>query len=532
MKPVGMSENTASALVHPLAPFRLWPVRLAASVLTGILLVVIFPGWSLTFLVWVACLPVLLALLHETSLRRAFLLGYIAGVLYWAGGCSWFISVMERYGDLNPPLAVGAFVLFLTVYSTFYGLWGLALGVAGRQSALLSVVAAPFFWVTLEVGRAHLMYKFPWDFLGYAVSPTGIRQIAVCTSVYGLSLLAVATSALLAWTAVRYRSPRAWAPVGVWILLVAGANFLLTPPKPQAGTEQAFLLQPDVPLDDANAEKWVPWRDPSHLNDLISLSERSAASQPAGPDPPLIIWAENPAPFYFSRDPVFTSGMRELARRTGAYTIFNTVTFAGENNTLPHNSAIVLGPDGSEILQYDKIQLVPFGEYVPWPFNGLTGKITSQVGDFVPGSTWHGAATPKGTLTVLICYEAVFPDLVRRLTSDGPGVLINISNDAWYGTSAAAYQDLEMARFRAIEERRFLLRATNDGITSVIDPYGRILAKAPRYQRLVMPVKFKERSGATFYHRYGDLFAFVCTVIAAILLALTGLMARKRQTES
>lgn len=527
-----MSEKTASALALPLPPQRRWPVRLSASAVSGVLLFVIFPGWSLTFLVWISCLPVLLALLHEPSLKRAFLLGYISGAIYWVGGCSWFIAVMERYGNLNRPLAVGAFVLFILVYSTFYGLWGLAVGLGVRKSPVLALAAAPFWWVTMEVGRAQLMYRFPWDFLGYAVGPGGIRQIAAYTSIYGLSFLAVATSAFLAWVAVRHRSPLAWASAGFWMLILIGANFLFMPPNPKAGAEQAFLLQPDVPLDDADAEKWVPWTDPSHLNELIAISEQSLAARPPESDAPLMIWAENPAPFFYPRDPVFTSAMREMARKTRAYTVFNTVTFAGEKNTLPHNTAIVLDPDGAEILQYDKIQLVPFGEYVPWPFAGLTGKITSQVGDFVPGSTWHGAATPQGTLTILICYEAVFPELVRRLTPDGPSVLVNISNDAWYGTSAAAYQDLEMARFRAIEERRYLLRATNDGITSVIDPYGRILDRAPRYQRLVLPVKFDYAAGATFYYRYGDVFARVCTVIAAIFLALTGLRGSKRQVES
>jgi len=182
-------------------------------------------------------------------------------------------------------------------------------------------------------------------------------------------------------------------------------------------------------------------------------------------------------------------------------------------------SAIVVGPDGRELLQYDKMHLVPFGEYVPaWAFPNLIGKITTEVGNFVPGTSYRVAQTPEGAIGVFICYEDIFPQLVRRITRAGARVLVNISNDAWFGDSSAASQELEMASLRAIENRRYLLRATNDGITAAIDPYGRIEKQIPRYERAAMTAGFGYRGDATFYTRHGDVFAWLCTAIAAVIV--------------
>ncbi|MBZ5565141.1 MAG: apolipoprotein N-acyltransferase [Acidobacteriia bacterium] len=189
---------------------------------------------------------------------------------------------------------------------------------------------------------------------------------------------------------------------------------------------------------------------------------------------------------------------------------------------------IVLGPEGRVVEQYDKIHLVPFGEYVPaWAFPDKIGKITSQVGDFVPGTTYRVARTPEGTIAVFICYEDIFPQLVRRLASQGAGVLVNISNDAWYDDTAAAPQHLEMARLRAIENRRYLLRATDDGITAVIDPYGRVAAEAPRHRELVLSADFRYLTRQTFYTAHGDVFAWLCVAITGVLI-VNAIVARRR----
>jgi len=451
---------------------------------------------------------------------------------------------MVRYGNLHPILALGVLALFALLFGIFFGAFGLAVGWVARASAGVALAASPFLWVAAELARTYLFTGVPWNLLGYAVQATGVRQVASVTGVYGLSFLAVASSALMAWVfAVRARKPASLA-LAFWMLLLVIAQFALRPPGPLPGSQRAFLLQPNVPLEESSLEAWEPWRDPAALQRLVNMSlayalqDRRAAlpgrsdeqggEAPAG-GPPLIIWAENPAPFFFPRDAVFHSAVQNMARQAGAYVIVNTVNFVGPTNDKATNSAVVLDPNGQVRMTYDKIHLVPFGEYVPdWAFPGKIGKITSEVGSYVPGASYNVAKTPQGTIGVFICYESIFPQLVRRLTGAGAEVLVNISNDAWYGDSAAAAQHLEMARLRAIENRRYLLRATNDGITAVIDPYGRVVASLPRHRLMVLSGWFSYLSARTFYTAHGDVFAWLCVAVA-ILIGVWCITVRRTQ---
>jgi apolipoprotein N-acyltransferase len=505
---------------------------LAACALSGFLLVLCFPKAHLPGLVWVACLPMLAVLARENRLKHAFLQGYLCGAIFFLGSCYWFVTVVTVYGGLSPALAVVVLILFIIVDSTFFGVFGLVMGWVARRSALWALAAAPFLWVAMEVARTYLITGFPWNLLGYAVQAAGLRQIASVTGVYGLSFLAVATGAMGAWLILKFRCKWAWLGLGGWVLLLLLAQWRLAPPLEPEGRELAFLVQPNVPLDGPALDAWIPWRDPTELQRLVSISvttvdrfmNRPSSEPPAGAHlasgPPLLVWAENPAPFYFTRDPVFRNAMQNMARETHTIVILNTIVPMDAEGKSITNSAIVLDPDGREVSRYDKIHLVPFGEYVPaWALPGLVSKITSEVGNFVPGSRYSVARTPAGGIGVFICYEAIIPQLARELTKSGAGVLVNISNDAWYGESAAARQHLEMARLRAIENHRYLLRATNNGLTTEIDPYGRLLGELPRYRRMIMPVYFNYETRQTFYSAHGDIFSWLCVVIAALMLA-------------
>jgi apolipoprotein N-acyltransferase len=507
--------------------------RWAASALSGLLLVACFPKLHWHPLVWIACLPLMIALVSEPRLSRAFGLGYLSGAIFLAGSCYWFVGVMERYGNLNLALALGAMTLFLLVFSGFFGVFGLMESWLARASIGAALLASPFLWVAMELARTYYAITgFPWNLLGYAVQATGLRQLASVAGVYGLSFLAVATSALLAGMLVAKARKRAGAALISWVALLVLTHFALRPHGVAAGAQVAFLLQPNVPLDESALEGWEPWRDPAHLQQLVNITLAEASeSRKAAPAvrfseegvtappvaPPLIIWAENPAPFFFTRDLVFRGVVGNMARQAGAFVVVNTVNFVGPGTAQATNSAVVLDPEGRLVTTYDKIHLVPFGEYVPaWAFPGRIGKITSEVGNYVPGTRYTVAATSEGTIGVFICYEAIFPQLVRQLTLAGAGVLVNISNDGWYGDSAAAPQHLEMARLRAIENDRYLLRATNDGITAVIDPYGRVLARLPRHRLMVLPGRFDYRTTRTFYTARGDVFAWLCVVLTAL----------------
>jgi len=365
-----------------------------------------------------------------------------------------------------------------------------------------------------------------------------MRQIASLTGVYGLAFLAVGTSALLACVLFTPRRARTWAILAGWLALLWFAQWRLAPPPESAGTETAFLVQPNVPLDDPALETWTPWRDPAQLQQLVNLSRAAVddfSKTSTGPHPasatPLLIWAENPAPFYFTRDPIFRNSVENLARQAHAFLIVNTVIPVDASGRLITNSAITLDPEGREVSRYDKIHLVPFGEYVPaWALPGLVDKITSEVGNFVPGTSYPVAQAAAGGIGVFICYEAIIPQLARQLAAAGAGVLVNISNDGWYGDSAAAYQHLEMARLRAIENHRYLLRATNNGVTTVIDPYGRVREKLPRYRQMVLPAHFSFETQRTFYTAHGDVFAWFCVAITALMLA--GISLKRHQLPS
>ncbi len=566
-----------------------------AAALSGILLVACFPRIHLRGLVWIACVPLLLALARETRLRRSFLLGYVGGIFFFAGSCYWFVVVMEFYGHLAPALAVLALVLFVLIDATFLGGFGLAMGFAARRSPGWALAASPFLWVAMELARTYLITGFSWNLLGYAVQEAGVRQVASLTGVYGLSFLAVATSALLAWIVISPRRVRAGLALAGWIVVLLGVQWRLAPPPPTVGKELAVLIQPNVPLDENELNGWVPWRDPTQLQQLVRFSVAALdAAQTPGPegkvaaqsgsemqdsrfkiqdaqspngdsiqdsrfkiqesqsqtsnlksqigdpqskianlkskiDVPLLVWAENPAPFFFTRDPVFRSAMENMARATHAIVITNTIVPVEAQGDTITNTAITLAPDGRAVSRYDKIHLVPFGEYVPWwALPGLIHKITSEIGNFVSGTSYPVARFSTGNVGVFICYEAIVPQLARQLVANGAGVLVNISNDAWYGDSAAAYQHLEMARLRAIENHRYLLRATNNGVTTVIDPYGRVRETLPRYQRLALAAHFDYETRETFYTKHGDVFAWLSATVGAIMLAVATLGAKNK----
>ncbi len=488
------------------------------AAVSGGLQILIFPVFSLTLLAPIAVAPLLVAIAWEPRRLAQFRLGWLAGSIYWAGTCYWVYGVMHHYGHLAAPAAAAIFVGFFVVKGLHLGVFSLLAAPLLRRAWALPAVAAA--WVAIE--GSHQYLAFTWLLLGNAgVNMSVLGRLAPYTGVYGLSFAFAMMNAAVALLVLRRpRRELAW-------LAVLPLLFLLPPlPQGDAGRQAVRLVQPNVHPDELIEEPWTAVRARRHLERMEKLSTEIADAIDPSP-PALVIWPEYPVPAYYFDSPGWRSFMEALARKTGAYLIFNTIAFRASEPRRPLNAAVVLDPGGTLISRYAKIFLVPFGEFVPWPFSLFIDKITLEAGDFVPGDAVSVAPVGAHGVGTFICYEAVFARGVRRFVANGAEVLVNISNDSWYGRSAARYQHLWIVRMRAIENARWILRATNDGITSIVDAAGQVVSALPSYEQGVLCGRFSYRSERTWYSRYGEWFWWSTVLATGVLLPLAAWRQRR-----
>lgn len=499
------------------------------------------PPWRGVF-AWFGLVPLLIAVLasatvkHAHPLRRAFMLSYFAGFLWYAGNCYWVRDTMMRYGDMPPMAPTLLLIGFSLVLGLYFGFFGLGLMLVRRatRSNSWALAAAPLLWAALELAAARIT-SVPWDQLGYSqVDNPLVNQLAPWTGVYGISFLLVMGNALLAGALVlesrtsRYRS----ATAGLLILVVALAGLAIRPAA-AATSATAVLVQPN--LDVGSDDAWPGAQWDQHIAQFTNLAEETCkrylagipqtsgakAVQPecaeAAAHPALVAWPESPAPFA-EQDPRLQVALMSVARATQAPLVIGSIgmDYAPEEQQWhDYNSALVIGADGARIGRYDKIHLVPFGEFVP--FKNLlffARKLTGRVSEFTRGSERKVFRLNGHRYGVFICYEAVFADEVREFAQLGAEVLVNISDDGWYGDTSAPWQHLNMARMRAIENRRWLLRDTNNGVTAAIDPEGRVVQSIPRHVVDALPAHYGFRDDVTFYTAHGDIFAWACAILA------------------
>jgi apolipoprotein N-acyltransferase len=498
--------------------------------LSAILQVLIFPLPGVYVLSWFALAPLILGLLRarpagdleiNNSLRlrpaspgQAFLLAYVCGILWYAGTCYWIYDTMRQYGGLDAPMAVLALFLFCCYLGLYHGLFGLLLGLLagparGYRRALFT---APFLWVGVELARTRVT-GFPWNLLGIAqVDNVALCRIAGWTGVYGISFeIALVNVALAAAFLVPREKRGAMLAAALAAAAVLQAGRLVEAP-PAISDRSALLVQQNIPV----SVNWTQASFQQTLTELSDLTVRSVAGYPAGTID-LLVWPESPAPF-FTNDQRFREAASAIALQTRAWTITGAIGVA--NSPSPgsapvFNSAALISPNGDWTARYDKVQLVPFGEYLPFPrLFSFVGGLTREVGEFQPGSSRRPLDAGGEKLGLFICYESVFPDEVRQVADQGAQVLVNISNDGWYGDSGAWAQHLNQTRMRAIENNRWLLSATNTGLTASIDPFGRVVARIPRKQRTALGAPYGLVSATTFYTRHGDWFAYSCAIIS------------------
>ncbi|MBI4461455.1 MAG: apolipoprotein N-acyltransferase [Acidobacteria bacterium] len=494
--------------------------RLAAALLSGLFLILCFPKPHLSFLAPVALLPLLLAIIGQPRRGWLFLYGYATGVVFLAGTMYWIYSVMLTFGSLSTPVAASVLVLFVLVFALFFGLYSWWVGEIARRDRTAALLLAPAVWVAMEFLRTHLITGVPWNLLGYALAQhPELIQSAAYTGVYGISFLLAAVNAALAAAWFLRRRRALWLVPAIVILVALLATRLRLPAVEP--TEQALLVQTNLPQLTSFEPDWAR-RHQQRMQELYRLTAQAAAEH--NPPPTLVLWPEVPAPLYFHHDSALRAQLMALAQTTQAHLLVGIVDYRkdSQGRDHPYNSAVMLAPSGELVGQYDKIHLVPFGEYVPWSrVLRFAGRLVAEVSDFAPGTSKTLLPTGSGRATVVICYEAIFPGLVRSLVARGADLLVNISNDGWFGESAAPAQHFNMARVRAVETRRYLLRATNTGITAVIDPFGRVVARTAEHERTALAAGFAPQRERTFYVRYGDWFAWLCLVVGVAALART-----------
>ncbi len=492
----------------------------------GFLNFLVFPKASLWVLVWVCLAPLLVVLLEEPSGVRSFALGLGSGLIFFIGTCHWISAVLQTYGGLSQIGSVLVFLLLALHLSLFYGIFAWTIAKISMTSSMVALAGAPALWVATEYLRAHVLTGFPWCLLGYGlVDAENLSQLGAFCGVYGLSFLAMAINAALAGFIVRPSRRSAGILIGV-IACTAGLALGFDLKKvDRAPTFLARIVQTNIDLNQS-------WDHKSKFALLAQLEDLShfQVSQPARDSKGLrlILWPETPAPFYFNHDIEFRTVTERIASSNHAYFVCAFVDFRGPERD-PFNSVALLSPAGQLISQYDKIHLVPFGEYVPYSdvFFFLK-KISTEAGNFRAGDRVVVSRLEHDKmLGTFICYEAVVPDLVRQFSRNGSQVFVNVTNDAWFGESAAPFQHLLMARMRAIENRRYLLRAANNGISAVIDPRGRVISFVARNQRTAFDAPFDFESKMTIYAVWGDWFPLVCGITSGGLLGWNWISVRR-----
>lgn len=482
------------------------------AVLSALLLILTFPRWSLFWLAAVALAPLLAAAARERRPGRRFLIGWTAGIVYWFGVCYWIQFTLAAYAGVGEAGGWALFLLFCLAKGLHMAVFALLAGILMRGWWAVPAVAA--LWVAVE--WSHNFLGFAWLALGNAgITMSVPLRLAPYTGVYGVSFVFAMLNAALALAFLRRpRIQLAWLAALLLIPLVPSL------PDAERGRETAVLVQPNI---DEN-EEWTPASAERMKEGLITLSRQAYAVAGGRRPPGIIAWPEMPAPLYFEQDERFREQVADLARSTKTWVLLGVVAFTPSG--APLNSAVLVSPEGGMASRYDKMNLVPFGEFVPWPFGAIAEKVSTEAGTFVPGTRLVVSSAGAHKLGAFICYESVFPHFVRRFAADGAGVLFNLSNDGYFGETAARLQHLDIVRMRAVENRRWILRATNDGLTAAIDPAGRVRGKLPPYLEAAFPTGFNYITAQTFYTRHGDWLPVLCAIGAMLTL---GLGVRRRE---
>jgi len=490
----------------------------AAAGASALVLIFSFPNFEFYFLAWVALVPLLVAVVRRPSPARAFVLGWATGSVFFYATCYWLTYSMIHYGGLPTVLAYLLLIPGALVIGVFHGIFTLLVALAVQRRGQIAVLLAPLFWTALELIRLSITGQL-WNALGYSQAyHSFLIQPATWGGVYAVSFLIVAiNSALVFLVTQRTRSALA---IALLIAAAVTATIIISPQIATSGySGTAFHLnvvavQPNVPMTIV--------KSPAEMQELLerhlSLSTNGLQTLPDDQLPRLVIWPESPMNFTYASNKPFQELVAGFAKQNRTSLLFNSLEPGPSGGA--YNSALLINEQGHLISQYDKIRLMPFGEYVPLP-QWLPGAslITGMVGDFTPGTNYTLMPVANHRAGVFICIESAYPWIAQTMTERGADVLINISNDGYLGPTAVMRQHLANAIFRAVENGRPVLRVTNTGLTAFIKADGVIQQQTGGFQADVRNWSVSDSSRTTtFYTRHGDLFVYLCTAITSLVV--------------
>ena len=512
--------------------------RAALAAISGLLLAAAFPKLDLNLLVWIAFVPLFYAVADESP-ANVFGYAWIQGFFCFAGSVYWTVITLHNFAGVHVVLAIIPMLALAGILATYTGAALFAAEYSAVRLSIPIVVTLPVAWTALEWVRTYFPIGFPWNLLGYAAYRNlELIQFAEFSGVYGVSALIIFFNAVV-YVVLFQVYPRRAQTLSLAVLTILMAVALAfgslrmrqLATAPSAGSIKVAMVQGNIP----QSIKW----DPKFLESSFQVYvDQSTGAARNGAD--LIVWPEAAAAFFFqpdgrypqnfADDAAYRQRLLDLASRIGDPILFGAPAFGIEGGQVGfYNRAYLVSGSGAVEAWYDKIHLVPFGEYVPLRsvFGYFVNRIVAGFIDLIPGRVQTLFNVKGAKLGVLICYESVFPDLSRRAVKRGANILVNITNDAWYGDSSAPYQLLTMAAIRAVETKVPMVRVANTGISAVIEPTGAIMARTPLFQRGTEAERVYWRAEMTFYTRFGDVFAEICFVLAIAGIAAAILRPRR-----
>jgi apolipoprotein N-acyltransferase len=499
----------------------------ALALLSGALLALSFPRFGHPAFAWIALVPLVLALsgwrgrpgrLPGQPPLRAFLLGLASGSVYFAGTLYWTGTVIRTFGGIPTIAAIGGVILLALYQGAFPAIGALISSRLINRAGVAGIFLVPAAWVATEYFRGVAFGGFPWVPLGDSqVTVLPVAQLASVLGMYGVSLLVAFVNAAIAYAMLTAGRARMSALAATAVVLIATAAWgslrIADGSLTRMGTAiRVGLIQGNI----AQEDKWKAGEARRIFTTYIAMTHDAVRR---GAE--FVIWPESSTPFMFEEDPVGQAAIRELARELHVPILFGSDQEVRGATPALYNAAFLIGPDGTTLGVYRKIHLVPWGEFIPlkrWLY--FVSPLVDSFTDFSPGTTMVMLPVGSHLVSTAICYEVVYPSLIRQAVQAGSELVTTITNDAWYGNSSAPYQHFQLASMRAIEQGRYMVRAANTGISGIVDPYGRVVQQSAIFEQSALVEQVRFLTIRTAYSKIGDVVAYAAMALIAVALSV------------